>query len=222
MTNLSKKEIEALEFFHETRKVFAALINVLMHKGLVHYMHAGNNHSVVLGESLCRSIMVNGLPSGVQISLPDQLKAIVDCEGDVLTVYRDAISFGMKSLYRNQGDDRILNIVIPTTHAMAQHLRERKTIDIGTYQRSQSAYSIELYQYFIPEYVDASLFDSSPITENWVQLTALGGECVSLEDQGIDITSEYDLNIAYLKKFTDDTNGELDEFYKVALSIRQG
>ena len=215
-------DISALESFHNQRKVFSALVNVLLHKELAQYLRTGDRHSVVLGELLCRSIMVNDLPSGVQVSLPCELSAIAECEADMLVVYRDAIAIGMKSLYRNQGDSRILNIIIPTTHAMSQCFRECKTIDVGTYEESKNVYSIKLHQYFEPKYTDVGLFDSVGIHDNWVQLTVSGDKCASLKAQNIDITSDYKANMEYLKRYSDDTEGELDEFYKVALCIRLG
>lgn len=215
-----KNDLSALEYFYKTRNAFAVLFDVLICKCLVKYEQCGEHYSLVLGEELAKSIMINGLPTGVHISIPDELRAIVNCELDFIKITRDAIILGMHTLYVDQGDARILNIVIPTTHAMAQHLRDCKTVDIGRYKKSEYKFELELNQYFEPEYEDVSLFSIEGLNDNWVQLTALGGECLSLEEQGIDIDSDYDVNMKLLEDVADDTKGEIDEFYRVALSIK--
>lgn len=211
---------EALEHFHNTRKVLLMLMNYLQDRNLLKYHRIDDLNTVLLDQRIARSIMINGLPTGVTITLPEQLKPITDCEFNYVMIARDAIIFGMLSLYHLTGDERRFNIAIPTTHSMADFLRNAEKVDIGTYSRVENEYTINLSQYFKTDFIDASFFETPAIQDNWVQLASIGGVCMTLEEQGLYIPSDYKEMEDILKGSYINDVEEFDSLCKVILSVR--
>lgn len=216
------KGAEAIERFHVMRSELASIACVLHEHNLATYKSHDQYHYFLMTQEISNTVMVQSTPSGVSLSFPKELSAIVNCEFDYMRIANDAIILGMWSMYKNAGDSREFNIVLPATTMMAQYLKDNEAIDIGIYtEEIPFEYKFISDQYFKPERIDVSLYHRECVADNWVQNTLTGKKCMSLEQQNINISDYVDMDIReYLETLPQDDDDKT-EILKVVLCMQK-
>lgn len=221
MIVMNNKVVHVIDKFNDMRLQLASIACILHANQLTTYKSNNEFHYLLCTEEISNTAIVTSTPSGVSISLPYELRAIVNCEYDYMRITNDAVIFGMKSLYIKHGDNREFNVVLPITQKMSLYLQDCKTIDLGMYTNTtKNEYTYISDQFFDPEYINLSLYNRQPISDNWIQNTLSGKNCMSLEQQEIEISNLVGMDVRKYLDSLDVVDKEKTELLKVILCIK--